>query len=537
MPIRSHFPLTSLLLLTAAHWSAAEDWPQFRGPNCTGISSAKKALPQEFSTTKNVVWSFELGEGVSSPVVSAGRVFATGIQGRTAPPALPKDVKDAPDLGPDDSHKNAKFVVFAFDAATGSMIWQTEYPIGKKPFPHINASTSYASATPAADAERVYVYFSRLGLMALDAQTGEKVWRLSVSAIPEPYYIFDWGPGMSPVLYKDMLFFCQDDDVSPALYAVDKKTGKILWKDDRSDIAVCYSHPVICETAKGPELVVAGTGKLIGYDIKTGKRKWASELFCRNIKTTPVVQGDTIYVTVESYGMSYQWRATADKNKDGKITREEIINSRLDKSTPIPDAFWKKFERGDVNKDGVLEGDEIDKAFMDPSNQGGILNRDAQARGKGTDWEKWNDELQKEGSIQAVRGGGKGDVTKTHTLWKVSSKLPDHLVSPLVVDGRMWLVKGKGLISCIDVKKGDKLWEKERLNNDSTYLGCPVFADGKIYIPAENGKIVVLENGPKLKVLARNDMGETIAATPAIADGRLYIRTRNNLYCIAEPTK
>src|SRR5581483_3241358 len=105
----------------------------------------------------------------------------------------------------------------------------------------------------------------------------------------------------------------------------------------------------IAQTAKGPELVVCGTGKVLGYNLDTGKRIWAAELFCRNIKTTPCVVGDTVYISVSSVGISYQWRATADKNKDGKITRQEIIDSRQDKSVPIPEAFWKKFERGDKN--------------------------------------------------------------------------------------------------------------------------------------------------------------------------------------------
>jgi outer membrane protein assembly factor BamB len=340
---------------------------------------------------------------------------------------------------------------------------------------------------------------------------------------------------MSPVLFKDMVLFCQDDDLFPALYAIDKKTGKQIWKDDRSDMAVCYSHPIICETEKGPEIIVAGTGKVLAYDPKTGERKWAAELNCRNIKTTPVSHNGIIYISLESYGMSYQWRATADLNGDGKITREEIINSRKDKSIPIPEAFWKKFERGDTNKDGVLEGEEIDRAFLDPSNKGGILDREARARGGNEkDWRKWDDELQKDSSIQAIRGGGSRDVTKTHILWKHKNKASDHLVSPLVVDGRMLLIKGKGLSSCFDTRTGKQLWYQERIGNDSDYLASPVYGDGKIYVAAKNGKVVVLESGPVLKVLAKNDMGEEIIGTPAIADGRLYIRTRNKLYCIAE---
>jgi outer membrane protein assembly factor BamB len=231
--------------------------------------------------------------------------------------------------------------------------------------------------------------------------------------------------------------------------------------------------------------------------------------------------------------MSYQWRAAADPGGTGKITRESIKAMRKDKGAGIPEAFWKKFERGDLNKDGVLEGEEIDRAFLDPSNKGGILDSEARRRGGNTaDWQKWDAELQKEASIQAVRGGGKGDVTKTHVLWKRKNKAPDHLVSPLLVDGRLLLIKSGGLSSCFEAAKGKQLWLKERIGNPGDYLASPVAGDGKIYVTGENGVIVVLAVGPERKVLAKNDMGESCIATPAIADGLLFIRTRTTLFCI-----
>lgn len=509
------FPLIPrcLLLMTLAavpNPVTAEDWPQFRGPNCTGVSTSTKPLPVEFSPTKNVRWSAALGDAASSPTVAAGRVFSTAM-------VTPKDGEP-------------RFAVFAFDAETGQKLWQKEFATGPKPMPTIEKTNSYASATPAADDERVYVYFTRLGLLALDAKTGEKVWQYE---LPEPFFIFDWGPGMSPVLHANTLLFCQDDDVSPAMYALDKKTGKLLWKDDRSDMAVSYSHPVICETRKGPEIVVAGTGKVLGYDPASGKRLWAAELFCRNIKTTPVSHAGVVYTSVESTGISYQWRATADANGDGKITKKEIMDSRKDKGAGIPEAFWKKFERGDVNKDGVLEGDEIDKAFLDPSNQGGLLAREVQARaGNELDWKKFNDDLQSEASIQAVRAGGRGDVTKTHLLWRLKNKAPDGVSSPLLVDDRLLFIKGGGLSSSFTADKGKQLWYRQRIDNDSSYLSSPVTGDGKVYIGGMNGVMTVLSVSPKLTVLAKNDMGEPILGTPAIADGRLFIRTRTKLFCV-----
>ncbi len=490
---------------------AAEDWPQFRGPNCTGVSPSKKSLPTHFSPTKNVRWSAVLGDGIGSPAVAAGRVFSTAMTN-------PKG-------------KEPKLVVSAFDAVSGKRLWQQEISAGRKPLPHIHEVNSYASASPAADDERVYVYFLRTGLTAFDARTGKQVWHFPM---PEPFYIFDWGPGTSPVLHGDRLFFCQDDDVFPALYALDKRTGKLLWKDDRSDMAVSYSHPVIIDTPTGPELVVAGTGKVMGYDLATGARKWAAELSCRNIKTTPVVYKGVAYIALQSYGMSYQWRAVADPKGTGKITRESIKASRKDKGAGIPEAFWKKFERGDLNKDGVLEGEEIDRAFLDPSNKGGILDSEARRRGGTDDWRKLDAELQSDSLIQAVRGGGKRDVTKTHVLWRVKTKAPDHLVSPLIVDGRLFLFKSGGFVSGFDVAKGKLLFDKQRVGISSQIMAQPVYGDGKIYVTGQNGQVAVLAPGPKLKLLARNDMGEDCIATPAIADGRIYVRTRTKLYCFGE---
>jgi len=525
------FVVRNLLLVIACGLpaiSVAEDWSQWRGDNCSGIYQSDKKLPTTFSSTENVKWSTDIGDGIASPIVVGGRVFITSM--RYEPGKEPKaEVAEG-----ETQEKPTQFNVFCFDAETGKKLWQREYSAGDRKLPTIHDTNSFASATCAADNERVYAYFTRIGLVALDAKTGEDVWQ---QPIPEPFYVFDWGPGMSPVLYKDKLFFCQDDDLTPALYCLDKKTGKILWTDSRTDFAVSYSHPIVVETPQGPELVVAGTGKLVGYDIETGKRKWAAEIFCRNIKTTPLTHDGIVYLSVMSYGISYQWRATADANGDGKITREEIIESRKDKDYGIPDAFWEKFERGDKNNDGVLEGEEIDIAFLDPTNKGGLLAKDVQNLGgeQETDWKKFDADLQGASLIQAVRGGGTGDVSKSHTVWKHNTKAADHLVSPLVVDGRMVLVKSNGIVSAYETEKGEPLYVNKRLNNTSSYLGGPVYGDGKIYAPAENGHIVVLANNAEFEEpLADNDMGEAIINAIAIADGRLFIRTRNKLFCVAE---
>ena len=489
------FPWRHLLslsvLLSSSGYASSEDWPQFRGPNCTGISRSQKALSVEFSDTENVRWSATIGDGVSSPVVAAGRVFTTAMVDEES------------------------VALFCFDAETGEKLWQRDWPTG--PLPPIHKVNSHASATPAADAERVYFYFSTLGLQALDAETGELVWK---TGLPVPYFVFGWGAGMSPVLFQDKVLFCQDDDLHPALYAIDRETGHILWKDNRYDMAVNYSHPIVCDTRNGPEIVVAGTGKLIGYDPRDGRRLWHARVLLRNIKTTPVSRDGILYISLESGGIANQWLGFADKNKDRKLTRDEIREAV--KPQDVPEAFFKnRFDRGDADGDGVLRGEELDNAFLDPGNIAGG---------------RWDAKNPSDSYVLAVRGGGRGEVTSTHLLWKHRSRAPDHIVSPLVVENRMFVVKGGGISSCFKTGSGEPLWARQRIGNTANYFASPVYGDGKIYVTGANGIIVVLESGPELKILAKNDMGEDCVATPAIADGKLFIRTRKKLYCVANPS-
>lgn len=479
--------------LAAVSSLSAEDWPQFRGPNCTGISTSTRPLPTEFSATENVAWSAELGDGIGCPVVAAGRVFVSAMV-------------DAETVG-----------LYAFDAETGERLWERTWDTG--PLPEIHHTNSHAATTAAADDERVYFYFSTLGMLCVDAASGEDCWQVE---LPVPYYVFKWGPGMSPVLYGDMVIFCQDDDLAPALYAFDRETGDLRWKDDRNDMACNYSHPVTNSTPDGDEIVVAGTGLLIGYDPNSGERKWFARTLLRNIKTTPVCRDGVVYISLQSGGIANQWLASIDRwetgNSDGKVTREEV--QAFVGEQPVPEAFYEKtFGRGDRNGDGALEGEELDLAFLAPGNFAGA---------------RFDAEDPAEEFVLAVRGGGEGDVTDTHLLWKHRTKYTDHIVSPLVHNGRMLLVKGGGIATCFETQQGELLWGPARIENGCEYFASPVCGDGKIYVAGENGVIVVLRDAPELEVLAQNDMGSPILATPAIADGRIYVRTRAGLVCVSE---
>jgi outer membrane protein assembly factor BamB len=93
----------------------------------------------------------------------------------------------------------------------------------------------------------------------------------------------------------------------------------------------------------------------------------------------------------------------------------------------------------------------------------------------------------------------------------------------------MLLVKEGGIATCFETAGGTSLFGPARINNAANYFASPVYGDGKIFIASENGHIVVLQDGPELKVLSVNDLGDPVLGSPAIADGALFVRTRKQL--------
>ena len=454
----------------------AEEWPQFRGPNASGVSSSTTPLPTEFSFENKVLWRAQVGDGVACPIVSRGRVFVTAFVG------------------------GKTFVVSAHGAADGKLLWRREFDTGK--LPRITPPNSHASSTPATDGERVFCYFSTLGMLALEAESGADLWK---TPLPQPAYLMDWGAASSPIVYGGQVIFCQDDDLAPRLVSLDARTGEQNWQTARPDMLAGYAVPVICEAEGQVDIVISGSGKLKGYNPTNGSERWTCNTLLRTMMTSPVVKDGVVYISCQSYGdekrtLKFALLEWLDTDQDGELTLEE---------TPVE--FRPRFGTSDRDGNGRLQEAELDTAFQSPDNMVG---------GGAT--------------IQAVRGGGQGDITATHLLWNLKNTSPSNMVSPLVVGRQLFIVKRGGISSSFDIEKGDTLWKMSRIGNLGDYYSSPVAGDGKIYVTGENGFITVLAQGPKLEVLAKNDMGEPCVATPAIADGRLYIRTREQIFCVGD---
>jgi outer membrane protein assembly factor BamB len=130
----------------------------------------------------------------------------------------------------------------------------------------------------------------------------------------------------------------------------------------------------------------------------------------------------------------------------------------------------------------------------------------------------------------AIRAGGRGDISKSHILWRAPSGA-SYVPSMLYYDGLLYVTNEVGIVTCADAETGEAVW-RQRLGG--IFFASPVAGDGKVYMASETGEVFVLSAGREAKVLAKNDIGERILASPAISNGRLFLRSDGSLFCIGD---
>lgn len=255
----------SLICLSSISIAAQDRWPQFRGPQSSGVAE-DASLPDKWSTTENVAWKTDLpGIGWSSPIVWGDKIFATSVinTGDTEPPKKGLYFGGERPV-PATEHR---WMVYAVDFKTGKVLWEREvFRAVPKITRHLK--NSYASETPVTDGERVYAYFGNVGLFCFD-MNGKPLWNQMFEAKKTR---FGWGTAASPVLYKDRLYIVNDNDEQSFLLALDKKTGKQIWKVER-EVGTNWATPYIWENEKRTELVLPATKAVRSYDLD-GKVLW-----------------------------------------------------------------------------------------------------------------------------------------------------------------------------------------------------------------------------------------------------------------------
>ena len=410
----------------------AADWTRFRGPNGSGVSE-ETGIPTTFSDTKNLKWKVELpGAGASSAVITGDNVIVTCYSGY--------GVGRGGGGSPEDLRRH----VVVVNRKTGKIRWQKAV---KPVLPEDSArgnitSHGFASSTPATDGERIYVFFGKTGLLCYDMD-GKELWRQSLGTGSA---IRGWGSGASPILYKNTVIMNASAE-DYAVVALDKKTGKQVWKQQVDGFTGSWCTPLITKSIDGKrdELVINVPYEIWALNPDTGKLLW----YCDGISS-----GTMCPSLVAHKGIIY---ATGGR-------RAETL---------------------------------------------------------------------------AIKTGGKGNVTKSHTLWR--SQAGSYVTSPVFYKGNLYIVSDRGISYCIDGKNGKTLTRK-RLSSGRRLYASPTIIDGKIYAVTQNGTVHVISADSKLETLASNRFradSSSFNGSPAVAGNELFLRSNKFLYCIsaADATK
>lgn len=251
------------LYIALSSAQAAEDWAQFRGPNGTGVATAKN-MPVEWSgekdsetktVEKNIAWKTELpGPGASSPILIGDRIYLTTYTPKSGSP------------------DKLKRHLIAMSRDDGNSVWQKDVDAKLPEQEKIREEHGYASSTPVADAKGVICFFGKSGVFAFDHQ-GNQLWQADVGS-----NLNGWGSATSPILYKNLVIVNASVE-SESMVALDRATGKEIWR--AKNIKESWNTPILVPSAAGKDskqqLIVAVFRKILGFDPDSGEQLWSCD--------------------------------------------------------------------------------------------------------------------------------------------------------------------------------------------------------------------------------------------------------------------
>jgi outer membrane protein assembly factor BamB len=270
--VRQKLSLSLILIfcipLLGAAPSAPQAWPGFRGAG--DCHTTAQRLPTEWADQRNVAWRADLpGYGQSSPVVWGNRIFLTSVEGVN----------------------KEKLLVSAYDLKKGDRLWLNQYD---STMPMKDANTvSKAAPTPVVDGRRLYVFFESGDLMALD-HGGKLLWQRRLT---KEYGEFKAGHGLgSSLAMTDRALILLAAHLGPSyLLAIDKQTGRNLWKTDRQ-AAMSWATPLITEYKGQSQIIITASGEIAAYETRTGAQLWSVKGLKGNVIPSPSLSGDLVVI-------------------------------------------------------------------------------------------------------------------------------------------------------------------------------------------------------------------------------------------------
>ena len=460
-------------LLLCVCFAHAEDWSRFRGPNGAGVDDSAP-LPDSLAPG-SALWTTELPMGKSSPALTEDTIFLTG-------------------------HEDEQLLTIALDRASGKIRWRRAAP--SRRLEKLNRLNDEASSSPVTDGRNVYVFFGGYGLLSYGPDGNER-WRVPLG----PFTNFH-GMGASPIYADGKVVMVCDQDQGAFIVALDAEDGSVVWRTERPDMVHSYTTPVVYSPAGGPaEVIAPGSYQIVSYRLDDGEELWRWRGLAYQVKGTAVVQGDRLYFNAWSVG--------------GTAARRLVLPA-------FPEAIAKL----DADGNRTLSVEEVPKEWQ-PDSSWAMQDLDKDGELNEKEWRYYTMRRTSTNSTLCLRLGGRGDVTRTHTIWQVQKNMPE-VPAVLLYDDVAYLIKNGGIFTAFDAGTGEVLEQGRIREAMDNYYASPVAGDGKIYLASEKGFVSVVRAGADWEPMATADFGEPIFATPVISSGRIYLRAGTKLYCFGE---
>lgn len=354
----------------------------------------------------------------------------------------------------------------------------------------------------------------------------------------------------SPIVCKDQVFVTTalEDGTSLHLLCLDRPSGKVIWDKEIVRQKTGHKQPYNSYATPTPVAddtrvyVPACDGRILAVGMD-GSVQWINSDFDyyseHGLAVSPVLYGDLVITP-------FDWSSRPPDTKVGwQVPWDKAVILAVDKNTGK--TRWKGSRGSSRIAHVTPQIATVDGQDQLVSGAGNVI----QGFDLKTGERLWTVDSPGEGVVPsvvvgeglvftasgfgdsricAVRLGGHGNVTKTHTVWESRDDVPK-MSSMLYVASRLYLATETGVAKCFKAATGEVLW-RERLG--AKFSASPVWADGKIYFLAENGKTTVINDRPDFQIVAQNDLGEKCCASPAISQSNLFIRTERALYCIGK---
>jgi outer membrane protein assembly factor BamB len=398
-------------------------WPQFRGPNSSGLGEGRP--PVQFGPNQNLLWKAPVGSGLSSPSVWDGRIFLTEFDRATK-----------------------QLATVCIDRRTGKELWRRT--VAAEEIEKVHELSSPAGATPATDGERVYVYFGSYGLVCYDLD-GNQQWEKRLPLPQNPY-----GAVASPIVVGELLVFNHQGKDS-YLLGVNRRDGRTVWKTDRSLFQYGWSTPVHWRHDGIDEIVVLGgdfkpNQRLMAYNLADGTERWWVGGLPPCGKSTPVIGDGLLFLAAPDIILEPE---SERRNPD---RAEQIYANNAARVMAV-----RPGSQGEVSQTDIVW-----------SERRGVPGVPSPLYYKGRLYTFQN------GGIVFCRVANTGALVYSGRL----GALGYYYSSPVAADNKVYIASADGVVVVLDA--GEELKILARNKVDGAILATPALVDGKIYLRTES---------------------------------------------------